>query len=75
MVARDFAPRSRLVQHRKDLALIVEQAERAGPGLPLARAHLALLDRAIALGLGELDNAAVIAALTTASDSASARPD
>jgi 3-hydroxyisobutyrate dehydrogenase-like beta-hydroxyacid dehydrogenase len=65
MVERDFAPLSRLSQHRKDLALILKQAAGVVPNLPLAQAHLALLDRAIALGLGEADNAAVIAALTT----------
>ena len=64
MVSRDFEPRSRLVQHRKDLALILALAEASGQGLPLARAHLSLLDRAVALGLGDHDNAAVIAALT-----------
>jgi len=77
MVARDFATRSRLAQHRKDLALILAQAGvgNAGPGLPLARAHLDLLDRAIALGLGDCDNAAVIAALTTTTDADSPRID
>lgn len=71
MVSRDFETRSRLVQHRKDLALILAQAEATGQGLPLARAHLSLLDRAIALGLGDRDNAAVIAALTTDPDASS----
>jgi 3-hydroxyisobutyrate dehydrogenase-like beta-hydroxyacid dehydrogenase len=79
MVARDFTVRSRLAQHRKDLALILAQAQGSRPGghgaghdlsLPLARAHLALLDRAVALGFAESDNAAVIAALTTSADSA-----
>jgi len=70
MVAREFAPRSRLAQHRKDLGLIIDEAGGDAAGLPLARAHLDLLDRAIALGLGEQDNAAVIAALT-ATDGAS----
>lgn len=35
--------------------------------LPLAQAHAALLDRAIAMRLGEADNAAVIAALSSGS--------
>ncbi|MGE0799673.1 MAG: NAD(P)-dependent oxidoreductase [Lautropia sp.] len=63
MVARDFRPLSRLAQHRKDLALIVAQGDALGQPLPLARAHAALLDHALALGHGELDNAAVFAAL------------
>jgi 3-hydroxyisobutyrate dehydrogenase-like beta-hydroxyacid dehydrogenase len=73
MVSREFETRSRLVQHRKDLALILAQA--TGQGLPLAQAHLSLLDRAIALGLGEHDNAAVIAALTTERAAPSTRID
>jgi 3-hydroxyisobutyrate dehydrogenase-like beta-hydroxyacid dehydrogenase len=64
MVAHDFAPRSRLAQHRKDLGVILQVAGGDGAGLPLAQAHLELLDRAIALGYGDQDNAAVIAALT-----------
>lgn len=63
MVDREFAPRSRLAQHRKDLALILEEAGGDAAGLPLARAHLELLDRAMAMGLGDLDNAAIVAAL------------
>ncbi len=75
MVAREFEARSRLAQHRKDLELILAQAEAAGQGLPLARAHLSLLDRAVALGLGDHDNAAVIAALTTEPDAPARRVD
>ena len=63
MVARDFAPQSRLAQHRKDLSLILAQAAGLSQDLPLALAHAGLLDRAIAMGLGDADNAAVIAAL------------
>jgi len=67
MVTRDFTPRSRLAQHRKDLALILAQATGLDVGLPLAEAHAALLDRAIEAGLGEADNAALIAAWATRS--------
>ncbi|HVL56293.1 MAG TPA: NAD-binding protein [Burkholderiaceae bacterium] len=64
MVERRFDPPvSRLRQHRKDLRLIVDAAVRAGLDLPLASAHAGLLDRAIDAGLGDLDNAALIAAL------------
>lgn len=63
MVARDFMPASRIRQHRKDLALILQQGERAGLNLSLTLAHAELLDRAIEQGLGELDNVAVIAAI------------
>lgn len=63
MVARDFAPASRLRQHRKDLALILKQGEQAKLNLSLTAAHAELLDRAIAQGLGDLDNVAVISAI------------
>jgi 3-hydroxyisobutyrate dehydrogenase-like beta-hydroxyacid dehydrogenase len=66
MVARDFAPASRIRQHRKDLALILAEAGQAGLELSLTAAHASLLDRAIALGLGDLDNVAVIAAILPA---------
>jgi 3-hydroxyisobutyrate dehydrogenase-like beta-hydroxyacid dehydrogenase len=74
MVSRAFEARSRLAQHRKDLVLILAQAAAAGQDLPLAQAHLSLLDRAIALGLGDHDNAAVIAALATRGHGAAPRP-
>jgi 3-hydroxyisobutyrate dehydrogenase-like beta-hydroxyacid dehydrogenase len=76
MVARDFTPVSRLSQHRKDLRLIAQAAASAGLALPLATAHATLLDAAIALGLGELDNVAVIDALRPqgAALNATARP-
>ena len=60
MLARDYVPESRVRQHRKDLALIVDAAQRCGAALVLAPAHAALLDAAIDEGLGDLDNAAVI---------------
>ena len=63
MVARDFTPTSRIRQHRKDLALILQQGECASLNLSLTAAHAQLLDRAIEQGLGELDNVAVIAAI------------
>lgn len=63
MVARDFTPASRIRQHRKDLALILQQGEHADLNLSLTTAHAELLDRAIAQGLGDQDNVAVIAAI------------
>ncbi len=63
MVARDFTPASRIRQHRKDLALILQQGEQADLNLSLTAAHAELLDRAIAQGLGDQDNVAVIAAI------------
>jgi len=60
MVEGDFEPEARLAQHRKDVALILEQAAKHGQELPLSEEHLRLLDAAIAAGDGELDNSALI---------------
>lgn len=62
MVRGDFTPVARLAQHRKDVRLILELGRAHGQALPLSEAHAGLLDRAIAKGLGELDNSAVIRA-------------
>jgi 3-hydroxyisobutyrate dehydrogenase-like beta-hydroxyacid dehydrogenase len=63
MLKRDFAPQAMLSQHLKDVRLIRAEAARAGLGLPLTAAHELLLQRAEEMGLGELDNSAVIEAL------------
>ena len=61
MIDGEFAPpQSRITQHRKDVALMLEAAKRAGHALPLTAAHATLLDAAIADGAGDLDNAAII---------------
>ena len=60
MVARDFAPRSRISQHRKDLGLMLDEGNKNGLNLSMTQAHARLLDHAIAQGLGELDNVAII---------------
>lgn len=60
MLKDDFMPQARLRQHRKDVSLILEYARRGGQELPLSQAHLDVLDRAMAAGDGDLDNAAVI---------------
>ena len=60
MVAGEFAPQARLRQHRKDVAIILSYAQMVGQVLPLSRAHLDVLDRAVEAGDGDLDNSAVI---------------
>jgi 3-hydroxyisobutyrate dehydrogenase-like beta-hydroxyacid dehydrogenase len=61
MVAAEFAPpQSRIRQHRKDVGLMLQAAQRAGRTLPLTALHAVLLDTAIADGAGDLDNAAII---------------
>jgi 3-hydroxyisobutyrate dehydrogenase-like beta-hydroxyacid dehydrogenase len=63
MLKRDFAPQAMLSQHLKDIRLIRAEAARAGLELPLSAAHEVLLRRAEEMGLGGLDNSAVIEAL------------
>lgn len=63
MVRGDFAPEARLSQHLKDVRLMLDAAKRAGAGLPLTETHRRLLERAESLGLGPLDNSAVIRAV------------
>lgn len=62
MVSGDFAVESRVVQHRKDVALIREYAERVGADAPFTAVHERLLDALIADGYGDADNAAIIRA-------------
>lgn len=63
MIERDFAPQARLIQHLKDVQLILDLAEREGYVLPLSAAHQNLLETAQQIGYGDKDNSAVIQAL------------
>lgn len=60
MIEGDFAVQARLSQHLKDVRLILESAAAAGVALPLSETHRRLLEGAVAAGLGELDNSAII---------------
>jgi 3-hydroxyisobutyrate dehydrogenase-like beta-hydroxyacid dehydrogenase len=60
MIAGDFAPQARLAQHLKDVRLMIE----ASPvTLPMSERHRQILERAVSMGLAELDNSAVIQAI------------
>jgi 3-hydroxyisobutyrate dehydrogenase-like beta-hydroxyacid dehydrogenase len=63
MVEGDFSLQAKLSQHAKDIRIILEEADRAGVGLPLSKLHLELLEQAEAAGLGEEDNSAIIRAI------------
>ena len=63
MIQRDFRPVARLAQHAKDIDLMLRAAESGGLRLPLTEAHRDLLAKAMAAGLGDLDNSAVIEAI------------
>jgi len=60
MLREDFAPQSRIRQHYKDVSLILQYARKAGQELPLSQVHREILEKAMAAGEGDLDNAAVI---------------
>jgi len=60
MVEGNFEPESKIYQHNKDLEIILKYAKKAGQELPLTRVHKRILEEAIALGEGDLDNSAVI---------------
>jgi 3-hydroxyisobutyrate dehydrogenase-like beta-hydroxyacid dehydrogenase len=60
MVSRDFAPRSRVRQHLKDVDLMLDAARHAGLELPFSGIHARLMREAVAAGEGELDNAAIL---------------
>lgn len=60
MVAQDFTPQAKLAQHLKDVRLML--AATSLP-LPLSETHRALLEKAVAMGLGDLDNSAILKAI------------
>jgi 3-hydroxyisobutyrate dehydrogenase-like beta-hydroxyacid dehydrogenase len=63
MAAGDFTPQAKLSQHLKDVRIILAEAARAGQPLPISKLHGELLERAEAMGCGELDNSAIIRAI------------
>lgn len=60
MIEADYSVQARLSQHLKDVRLMLDAASSAGLELTLADAHRKLLERAESLGLGDMDNSAVI---------------
>lgn len=63
MLARDFAPQSRIAQTLKDAELILREADRHGLRLPMTATQAELLRAAIALEGPDSDSAAVIEAI------------
>jgi 3-hydroxyisobutyrate dehydrogenase-like beta-hydroxyacid dehydrogenase len=60
MIAGEFAPEGRVVQHLKDIHLMLDQAQRIGQDLPLLQVHADVLEACIRQGEGECDNSIVI---------------
>jgi 3-hydroxyisobutyrate dehydrogenase-like beta-hydroxyacid dehydrogenase len=67
LIRREFSPAARLAQHLKDVRLMLAAAETAGAALPLTETHRELLEEAVRLGWGDLDNSAVLLAIEAAS--------
>lgn len=59
-ISRDFKPHGKIVQHLKDVHMMVDYAHRAGQTLPLMEVVQALLDGNVRHGEGDWDNCAVI---------------
>jgi len=69
MLSGDFAPQARLSQHLKDVHLMLHAAGHVKTHLPLTETHRQLLELAMSMGLGELDNSAVFQVFTAFRDS------
>ncbi|MFN0130587.1 MAG: NAD(P)-dependent oxidoreductase [Verrucomicrobiales bacterium] len=63
MIHRDFSPVARVSQHLKDVELMLRAGEMGGLELPLTKTHREILTRAVAAGLGDLDNSAIVEVL------------
>ncbi len=59
-LSRDFRPHGKIVQHLKDVHMMVDYAHRAGQALPLMEVVQQLLEGNLAHGEGDYDNCAVI---------------
>jgi len=68
MTRGDFSVQARLSQHLKDVNLMLDAARRAGQRVPLTEAHRELLDSAMELGLGDMDNSAILLAIEKRSE-------
>ena len=62
MLHGDFSPQARLSQHLKDVRLMMTAAG-VEAYLPLTEVHRTLLERAEKMGLGQLDNSAILEAI------------
>jgi len=60
MIRGDFAPQARILQHYKDVSIVLKYADAMGQNMPLTKVHLDIMEAAMAAGDGELDNSAVI---------------
>lgn len=64
MVDRDWQTQAKLSQHLKDVRLILELAKQTQASTPFSQLHQELLEQAEQLGLGEVDNSAILEVFT-----------
>ena len=74
MLNRDYSVQAKLSQHLKDLRLILAAAQRVGMHPRLVDVHRNLLELGEQMGLGELDNSAVIEVIRQAGPAAGGTP-
>ena len=67
MLSGDFTPQAKLSQHLKDVRLMLDAAQHAAGTLPLTETHRQILETAMRMGLGELDNSAIFKAISDTS--------
>lgn len=75
MLQGDFTPQAKLSQHLKDVHLMLAAAGQANAALPLTETHRGLLETAVRMGLGDLDNSAILRAISQPSASAGHNAD
>jgi 3-hydroxyisobutyrate dehydrogenase-like beta-hydroxyacid dehydrogenase len=66
MLEHDYSVQARLSQHLKDVQLILTSATNHGQTLPTTALHAELLKKGMSMGLGNLDNSAIIEVLREA---------
>ena len=75
MLQGDFTTQAKLSQHLKDVHLMLAAAGQANAALPLTETHRELLETAVRMGLGDLDNSAILRAISQPSASAGHKAD
>ncbi len=63
MLRSDFTPQAKLSQHLKDVHLMLAAAADANARLPLTEIHRQLLETGMQMGLGDMDNSAILQAI------------
>ena len=60
MIHAEFEPQAKLAQHMKDVSLMLDAADEMKISLPFSETHFDILERGKRLGMGDLDNSAIL---------------